>query len=787
MLQERSSRQGQASSLHDWDSVAVLEQQCAFGVSSGNCRADVAPASPTLADHETRVVSMPFLVTLIGLAVLASIGVGVAAYRASLRAVKRIVANENLALAESLDRIVQGEMRSVADPDRDLERTRDRVLQYWREVEPPYPGMFVCIVDPSGKIVRHSASPDGVGREVGQVVLESGAEFTLSDLLQQHGRWSGENINAAGMQQLVGYYYSPRVEGAIAVHVPQSAITAYYQQTMVPWLYAFGGVTGFLIPTLFGLLLWHLASTRQRLRRYIAQIQASESRLRAMLNAGPECIKMLDAQGNLVDINQAGLQMVEAEEFEQIGGQNVSRVIVPKWRKAFVDLNRRVFQGQTAMLRYEVVGLRGTHRWLETHAAPVYDSAGKVVAQLAITRDISRQVAAERELQESEQKFRELAENAPVCIGIIQDGRRVYANERMREFTGYSAEELSRLPPFHNADVETRRLVMEQVKKCLQAGTPTRLEFETHRKDGTSRWIDLAVRRIQFDGRPAVLAAGIDVTDRRRAYAELDRKKQELRQLNESLERSVAERTHQLQDSNAELESFAHTVSHDLRAPLRAMEGFAVALLEDFGPQLGDEGREYAQHIFAATHRMDSLINDLLSYSRLNKTSIHLTDVDLEDVIGSALQDLAPDIDRAQAIIHLPAIFPVVRSNRRILKQVITNLVSNALKFVAPGTKPEVTISVEELPAAARISIKDNGIGIPEDYHETIFRVFERLHGIETYPGTGIGLAIVARGCVRLGCRYSVRSEPGSGSTFWIEVPKDTPHVDRPRLHIAHR
>ncbi len=734
-----------------------------------------------------RRLSLAWIVALIVSGLVASLGVGAAAYRSSLRAVNHVVAHENLMLAVTLDRMAQSWSAPEQGSALDLGQARDRLLECWQYVEPPYPQMFVCLVDPAGKIIRHSSSPSNVGRDVGHVLLDPQSGYRLADLLRQRGRWSGENTNASGVRQLVGYYYSPDLDAAVAVHVPSAVIARSFHASAEPWIAAFALVSGVLIPLLFCILVWRVAAMKQKLNRYVERLEASESRLRTMLDASPECIKLLDAQCNLIEINDAGMKMVEADSFESIKGSRVHRVIHPKYRRAFRDLNRRVFQGQTGKLRYEVVGLRGTHRWLDTDVAPVFDSSGRVIAQLAITRDISEQVAAEQALRESEQKFRELTEHAPAYIGIVQNGTLVYANLGFRECAGFREEDMPLDSPFQNIAPETQRGIMEKVMVCLEEGTPDRTEFEMLCADGTNRWVDLAIRRIHLGGAPAILVIGIDVSDRHAALQELEAKKEELRRLNESLEQIVAERTRQLRDSNAELEAFAHTVSHDLRAPLRAMEGFALALLEDFGDQLGEEGREFAQHIITSAHRMDTLVNDLLAYSRLGKTSVHMTDIELEETVRAALDELAPEIDRTGATIHLPPSFPVVRSHRRILRQIVINLISNALKFVAPGTRPEITVSVEESPEVTRITVADNGIGISPEYHNSIFRVFERLHGVETYPGTGIGLAIVARGCARLGARYGVRSEPGKGSAFWIEIPKAHTHADSPRLHHTHR
>lgn len=267
-----------------------------------------------------------------------------------------------------------------------------------------------------------------------------------------------------------------------------------------------------------------------------------------------------------------------------------------------------------------------------------------------------------------------------------------------------------------------------------------------------------------------------------RRTAELDERMAELglfnRALTNLLEDSQAVNhlyqaaAYRLEEVNAEMESFAYTVTHDLRAPLRALESFADALLEDYGGRLDASGQEYACSIVAAAQRMDTLIQDLLAYSRLGRAEISIGRVSLDRVMAGVLKELAADLREKNAQVDVAAPLPQVMGQRRVLTQVLSNLLSNAVKFVAPGTQPQVQIWAEERQQQVRLWVQDNGIGVAPQDQERIFRVFERLHGIETYPGTGIGLAIVHKGMERIGGRVGVESEPGRGSRFWIELPR---------------
>ena len=228
---------------------------------------------------------------------------------------------------------------------------------------------------------------------------------------------------------------------------------------------------------------------------------------------------------------------------------------------------------------------------------------------------------------------------------------------------------------------------------------------------------------------------------------------------------------HELAAAVADLQAFTSSVSHDLKAPLRAMRGFAGILMEDAAAKLDEADRENLVWIVKAGTKMNDLINDLLSYCRIAQQEVVPKSMDLAAAIAGAIDQL-PDGERIERLkMDLPASLPPVLGHGPILRQVIVNLLSNARKFVVPGAQPEVMITAEKIGANIRLWFRDKGIGIPQQYQERIFRAFERLHNEDAYPGTGIGLAIVKRGIERMGGRVGVESEAGGGSNFWIELP----------------
>ena len=251
----------------------------------------------------------------------------------------------------------------------------------------------------------------------------------------------------------------------------------------------------------------------------------------------------------------------------------------------------------------------------------------------------------------------------------------------------------------------------------------------------------------------------------------LDRMSSEIASHTADLERRVSERTVQLEASNRELEAFGYSIAHDLRAPLRSVSTFAGALQEDYPDALDDVGRDLLRRIVAASVRMDFLIRDLLEYSRVSAKQVELSPVDLGRVVGDVRVQLAGMLTERVAEVIVDEPLGSVRGHFGTLAQVIGNLVSNAAKFVAPGAAPRVRVRSEARGSVVRLWVEDNGIGIAPQYHERIFRLFERLHGSDAYPGTGVGLAIVKRGVERMGGKAGLESEPGQGARFWIELP----------------
>jgi PAS domain S-box-containing protein len=260
-----------------------------------------------------------------------------------------------------------------------------------------------------------------------------------------------------------------------------------------------------------------------------------------------------------------------------------------------------------------------------------------------------------------------------------------------------------------------------------------------------------------------------DVTERKRADEALRAAQEKLSRHAEELERKVEQRTAHLNESIQSLEGVCYTIAHDLRAPLRAVQGFTKILLEDYAPHFDFSGRQLAQRIVTSAVRMDTLIQDLLDYARLSHLELPCANIELESALENCLQNLAQEIEAKQARLSVQPL-PPVWANQLLLDQILTNLLSNALKFVHPGIAPHIQVWSEPNPPFVRLFIQDNGLGISPEHHEQVFGIFHRLHSDEKqFPGTGVGLAVVRKGMERMGGQVGIKPEVTSGTCFYLD------------------
>jgi PAS domain S-box-containing protein len=534
------------------------------------------------------------------------------------------------------------------------------------------------------------------------------------------------------------------------------------------------------------------------LTRAHAETSTVASRLEATFDTMTDAVLISDREGHIVRRNRALVSLLgyatddtlelrpageraAAVQVRDVDGNPMPAAALPPMRA----VRGEVLTGKRAV-EMQMHTLDGRDIWVSASAAPLTDASGTITGAVAVYRDITETHHLIESLKSSEARFRGIYEQAAVGIAIVSlEGTWVEVNARLCEITGYTRDELLGLTfqqvtyaPDLDADLEYVRRV--------RAGDLRSYTMDKRyvRKDGSLVWIKLSVAAIRDDEGPPLgfISVVEEIEDLKRAEASL-------RALNATLERRVNERTHELRAANEELEAFAYSVSHDLRAPLRAMEGFATALEEDYAADLDPTAHDYTARIVAAASRMDQLIADLLTYSRISREHMRLSPVALDDVVRRVLAGMAEERQARHAEIEVVTPLRKVMAQRVVLEQVLANLVGNALTFVASGIAPHVCIRAERTTRPAgdsggppeewvRLWVEDNGIGIAPEYQQRIFRVFERLHGNEQYPGTGIGLAIVRRGMERMGGDAGVESTLGAGSRFWIDLRAAPPRQD---------
>jgi PAS domain S-box-containing protein len=410
--------------------------------------------------------------------------------------------------------------------------------------------------------------------------------------------------------------------------------------------------------------------------------------------------------------------------------------------------------------RFEEEGWRvrkdGTRFWANVVITSLVDSHGKLLGFGKITRDLT-----ERRLADLRYKLLVTSVQDYAIFSLDSEGVVTSWNLGAERIKGYSAEEIvgRHFSQFYTE--EDRRaglpgtVLATAVREDHYQGEGWRV-----RKDGTRFWSSVVVTPLYDEEGTLTGFSKVtrDMTDRKMLMDQIRRHAEELEH-----------RITQHEETNAELEAFSYSVSHDLRAPLRAVEGFAQALREEYADKLDDVGNDYLDEIQSAAVRMNRLVQDLLSYGRLGRVELAFTSVSLLRAVEGVLAELGAD----RKYVHVdvdPTLH--VLAHDPTLRQVLLNLIGNALKFRRPDADPEVAVTASSSDTGTiHISVADRGIGISPQHHDRIFKVFERLHSGDSYPGTGIGLAIVQRAVTRMRGHVGLESTPDQGSTFWFELP----------------
>ena len=485
-------------------------------------------------------------------------------------------------------------------------------------------------------------------------------------------------------------------------------------------------------------------------------LRESEERFRTIFESEPECVKLLDKNGTVSRMNPAGLKLVEADTPDQVEGKSVYPLISPEYRSAFMAFNAKVFHGESRIMEFEITGLKGKTRLLESHAVPIRDMKGEVISLLAVTRDITERKQAERALQESEEKFRGVIEQSNDGIYVLQGYRFVFINPRFTEITGFELEEISGKDfDFEKLVAEEGLKVIEEREAMIERGEepPNRYIFKSLRKDGERMDLEVSLTTVDWQGAPAKLGVLHDVTERIQTQKELE----------DALEKA--------QEGERIKSLFMANMSHEIRTPLNAILGFTDLLDTSTRDLIGEEEKDFFDTIRNSCDRLMKTVHEILDISQIEVGTYKLKMEQLDLV--KLVRSLAPEFqtladNKSLKLVYkfkLEAAF--ITADQNGVSQAISNIIDNAIKYTDKG---RITVILRQSSNQYILSIQDTGVGITKEYLSKLYDAFsqESEGYTKTYQGIGLGLAIAKRHMDLNQVYIDVESTKNVGTTFTL-------------------